>query len=460
MNLYHINALRLGFSTHTASEIASEGLNSYINRQLKAKVALKAPALLDDSPKSLRDFRAIRQTAQKGGKAAEQIAKEVITTGFEWKAFLLERYYHTEYPLREKINLFFQNHFVVTLQSVKVPYWIFKHYETIHKHAMGNYKTLVREMVYSNAMIKYLDNQQNRKGHINENLARELLELFTLGEGHYTESDIKNTALSLAGLTFGEDKGMYRPFLKDPSTKTVFGKSGNFTIDEVIDLIFEQPNTPYLIAEKALKWFFYDEPPKVLITKYGNLLKQSNFELQPFFKSMLTEECQNPTGGHQIKNPLTYFFQVHRDLGLSPNFKLMAFLLKNQGMDIYDQPNVKGWKGGKDWLTSQIYSDRNQFIDLIIDGSERLQQVLSKRLERFNVGIIAFQPRLQLKHTDSAATILKELTDTMIFETNDDLVAQLNQLLKYDFNPQAANAHKSILKVYQYLAKLPEFQII
>ena len=103
------------------------------------------------------------------------------------------------------------------------------------------------------------------------------MELFTLGEGHYNEQDIKNTARALAGLTFGEDKGMYRRFLMDHSTKTVFGKSGNFRIDEVIEIIFEQPNTPYFLAEKVLKWFFYDTPPKDLVTKYGDVLAQQKF---------------------------------------------------------------------------------------------------------------------------------------------------------------------------------------
>ncbi|KPQ14437.1 MAG: Protein of unknown function (DUF1800) [Algoriphagus marincola HL-49] len=460
MNLDHLNALRLGFSTQSATEIQSKGLDKFIHRQLNAKNLLKEPAFLANSPRSLVELRALRQSAQKGGKQVERIAKDLIKTSLDWKAFLLERYDQTDFPLREKINLFFQNHFVVTLQSVKVPYWIFKHYETINTYSLGNYKTLVKEMVYSNAMIKYLDNQQNRKGKINENLGRELLELFTLGEGHYNEQDIKNTARALAGLTFGEDKGMYRRFLMDHSTKTVFGKSGNFRIDEVIEIIFEQPNTPYFLAEKVLKWFFYDTPPKDLVTKYGDVLAQQNFELKPFFSILFTEECKNPKGGHQIKNPLTFFLQIHHDLNLSPNYKLLAILLRNQAMDLYDQPNVKGWKGGKDWLTSQIYADRNQVVDFIIDGNEQFQKVLSKRLEKFDVGTISLKPKLEIHDAGSAKSILAELTGRMIFETNEEMVADLNQVLKYDFDPQAVNAQKSILNVYQYLAKSPEFQII
>jgi len=455
-----LNALRFGFSTKDAVKIEKLGLSKYISNQLNAKIDLVEPKFIKESPKSLAELRELKQSADKGVKDSEKVAKNLIKINFEWKAFLVERFFETAYPLREKINLYFQNHFVVTLQSVNVPYWIFQHYQTINQNSTGNYKTLVKEMVYSNAMIKYLDNQQNKKGKINENLARELLELFTLGEGNYAENDIKNTALALAGLTFGESKGQYRPFLIDSSSKTVFGKSGNFNIDEVIDIIFEQKNTPYFLAEKVLKWFFYDNPPQELIYKYGNLLKDKQFELNPFFQEMFEQEGNNEKGGNQIKNPLIYFAQIHYDLQLTPNYKLLAFLLKNQTMDIYDQANVKGWKGGQNWLTSQIYADRNQFIDFIIDGNKQFEKILNKRLEKFELGTISYNPKLKILNKKNAQTILNELTQKMLFEANEDLKQELNQLLKYDFDPKAENAEKSMLKVYQFLAKSPEFQII
>jgi uncharacterized protein (DUF1800 family) len=461
MDINHLNSLRLTFSTKASPKIESLGLNGYIESQLKETVSLKEPDFIANSPKTLAEINALKKSTKKGSKEGKKnLSQELAQINFKWKAYILERCNGADSPVQEKINMFFQNHFVVTLKAVKLPYWIFKYYETINTHALGNYKTLVKEIVYSNAMIKYLDNQQNQKGKINENLGRELLELFTLGEGNYTESDIKNTALSLAGLSFGKEKGAYRPKLKDNSNKTVFGRSGNFKIDEVLDIIFEQPNTPYFLAEKLLKWFFYDNPSQVLVTKYGDILKQHNFELKPFFKILFTEECQNPTGGNQIKNPLTFLLQVHHELELSPNYKLMAFILKNQAMDVYEQPNVKGWKGGKDWLTSQIYTDRNQFIDFVIDRNPRFEKNLNKRLEKVDAGKISFVPKLKLKNTSSAYSILEELTQQMVFETNADMLSELNQLLTYDFDPKAENAIQRVLRVYQYIAKSPEFQII
>ncbi len=459
MEKNHLISLRLGFSTRQVPQVQQQGLSAFIATQLNSNSSIAVPDFLQDAPKTLRELQALRkQTAQEPN--SEKIAKDIIKKGFQWKAFVLQRCFETKTPLREKINLYFQNHFVTTLKGVKVPYWSYTYYKTIHDHALGNYKTLVKEMVYSNAMIMYLDNQQNKKGSSNENLARELLELFTLGEGHYSEADIKNTALALAGLNFGEEKGMYRPFLKDNSTKTLWGKSGNFAIEDVIDLIFEQPNTPYFLTHKVLQWFFEDNPSSEKVKRYGDYLKQNQFELKPFFQHLFETECKADTGGTQLKNPLVYLFQLYHDLNLEPNYRLMAFWLKNQGMDIFDQPNVKGWKGGKDWLTAQIYADRNQFIDFVINRSQHYANRLSKRLEKFDVGKISFEPTLVLTNRANAQSILEELTQRMVFATHDEMWAELHQLLKYDFDVQAENASKSILTVYQYLAKSPEFQII
>lgn len=458
MDTFHLHALRLGFSTKHAPKIAQFGLEGYIKSQLQHVAPLQEPDFINKSPKNLEALRALKNSASQNEK--EQMAQSFRKIAIAWKSFVIQRCHESESPLKEKINLFFHNHFVATMQSVKLPYWIYLHYKTIHDCSLGNYKTLVKEMLYSNAIIKYSDNQQNKDGKINENLARELLELFTLGEGHYSESDIKQAALALAGLSFGETKGVYRPRLKNNSTKTFLGKSGNFDANDIVDIIFEQKNTPYFIAEKVLKWFFYDQPEPAIIRYYGDLLLKENFELKPFFEELLKRECQKNLSGKQIKNPLQFLMQVFDDLNLQANYTLMSFFLKNQGMDIYDQPNVKGWKGGQDWLSSQLYSNRTQFIDLLVDGNKQYMKQLERRVEKFDGSTLTLKPQLKIANKKSAHEIIDELSNRMIFETNDDLMGELKQLLKYDFDPQSDNAEASILKVYGYLAKTPEFQII
>lgn len=459
MEKNHLVSLRLGFSTQQAAQVKQMGLSKFIAAQLITTTSIEMPYFLKDSPRTIKDLQVYRKKIA-GEAKNENIAKEIIKNGIEWKAFVLQRCFETQTPLREKINLYFQNHFVTTLKGVKVPYWSYTYYKSIHDHALGNYKMLVKEIIYSNAMIMYLDNQQNKKGSNNENLARELLELFTLGEGNYSESDIKNTALALAGLSFGDEKGIYRPFLKDNSIKTLWGKSGNFTIDEVIDLIFEQPNIAYFLAEKVIKWFFEDNPNPEKVKYYADYLTQKEFELHPFFQHLFETECKYDLGGTQIKNPLIYLFQIYNDLYLKPNYKLMVFWLKNQGMDVFDQPNVKGWKGGKDWLTAQIYNDRNLLIDFIINENQQYFNRFSNRFEKLEIGKISFFPQLTVDNSKNAQSIMEELTQRMVFNTNEDMWIDLHQLLRYDFDVEAENAQKSILKVYEFLAKTPEFQII
>jgi uncharacterized protein (DUF1800 family) len=460
MEKHHLYALRLGFNTKNAGEIASAGLENYITTQLNAINKLQEPGFMLDVPKTAKQLKTLKEKTDSGSLDKEKLVKEFLKIGIEWKAFVLQRCYETEFPLREKINLFFHNHFVSTLQSVKMPYWIYLHYKSINDFSLSNYKTLVKEMLYSNAVLKYLDNNQNKQGKVNENLARELLELFTLGEGHYTENDVKQAALALAGLGFGETKGEYRPKLKNNDTKVFLGKSGNFDANDIVDIIFEQPNTAYFITEKILKWFFYDNPEPQLIEYYGGILLKFKYELKPFFENLFINECLKQIAGTQIKNPLQFLMQLFNDLNLQPNYTLMTFFLKNQGMDIYDQPNVKGWKGGQDWLSSQLYTNRNQFVDFIITGNKQYMKMLSRKLEKFDGGVLELNPNLKLKNKKNAQSILEELTERTIFETNEEMWNALNQLMKYDFDVKAPNANQNILNVYAYLAKTPEFQII
>ena len=138
----------------------------------------------------------------------------------------------------------------------------------------------------------------------------------------------------------------------------------------------------------------------------------------------------------------------------------MAIFLQNQTMDIYDQPNVKGWKGGQHWLTAQTFQERSQMIDFLLSGNKKYENQFNNRLKRLDGGYIDFKPNLTIKNRLSAATILEELTQNMVFEVSEEMKEELNQILKYDFDPQAENAEKSIQRVYAYLAKSPEFQII
>lgn len=460
MKQAHLWSLRLGFSNKQSNAIAALGLEEFLKKSVSYSDEPVLPSTLKNTPRTLAELKAFRQE-KRNSPDKKVIVQDYIRYGWDLKSWWLQRMNESEFPLREKMNLLWSNHFVSTYQKVKIPYYIFEHYSIINKHAFGNYKTLVKEMMYSNAMIMYLSNNQNRKGNINENLARELLELFTLGEGHYTESDIKNTARALAGLTIGDDKGQYRKFITDTDFKTVFDKTGDFKIDEVVDIIFEQKNTPYFITEKILKWFIYDNPSQELIQFYGNQMKSLNFEIAPFLTYVFTKEFEKETAGSQIKNPLVFMLQLCDSLTIEePNYKFLAFVLKNQGMDLFDQPNVKGWDGGKSWLSSQLYLNRNQLVDLFTNGNTQFVKKIMKQFEKYDIGSLDISPSIDFDSSQNAKGIINDLSSKLIFEANEDIMDDMSQLLKYDFNPKAENSEENVLRLFSYIAKTPEFQII
>ena len=271
-------SLRLGYSAKQAKTIEKSGLKNFLEQSYATKFDSKIPDFLENSPKSFQELKENKKKIKDSNpEEIKEMLKKEVQTSFEMKAWWISKINDEEFPLREKMTCFWHNHFVSTFQKVKVNYWIFQHNQILRENAFGNFKSLTKKIIQSNAMVRYLDNVDNRKDKFNENLSRELLELFTLGIGNYTEEDIKNGAKGLAGLGIGEDVAVYRKFFEDNESFTYLGKRGDFKIDEMIDIIFEQPNIPYLITRKILKWFIYDNPNEKLVHYYGDYFKKVNF---------------------------------------------------------------------------------------------------------------------------------------------------------------------------------------
>jgi len=351
---------------------------------------------------------------------------------------------------------------VCTFQKVKVNYWIYQHNQILREDAFGNFKSLAKKIVKSNAMVRYLDNVDNKKDKINENLSRELLELFTLGIGNYTEDDIKNGAKGLAGLNLGEDQAQYRRFIEDNDSITYLGKTGNFKIDEMIDIIFEQKAIPYLLTRKILKWFIYDNPSEELVQYYGDYFRKVNFEMKPLLTKIFTEEFAKKNAGSKIKDPLVYILQLTNELNIEKmNSKLLVFYLKQQGMDLLNQPNVKGWNGGKEWLSSQVYLQRNNAADLLCNGKNLTRRQMNTDNEMMNETRNALvNISLQWDKKGNNKKIIAELTDRLLFQTDENLQKDFETLLKYDFNPNSEGANNAVLRLFNAIVKTPEYQLI
>lgn len=451
MDINTLWSLRLGFSAKQSNPIRKMGIEAFLTTSLKAPYNKDLPYFLQDTPKTIQEWRAHRQTMKAMSETAIQkeqkaMARNVGKMKEEW----INAMHNNPYPLREKMVCFWHNHFVSTSKKVKIPYWIYQHNQILRENAFGNFRELTHKILISNAMIAYLDNNDNKKDRINENLSRELLELFTLGIGNYTESDIKNGARALAGLSPGNNGAIYRPRQTDNGTKTYFGQKGNLRADDLVDIIFQQKNAPYLITQKILQWFIYDNPPENLVQHYGNYLRKVDYEIAPFLKKIFTSEFSKPTAGSKIKNPLVYALQLLDELQIKdiPTRHIVLFI-RRQGMDLFNQPNVKGWDGGRSWLTSQIFLHRHKVSDLLC----RNKSIGGKSNRRLPT-------KLQWDPSGNHKEIITELSNRLLFQVDENLQNDMESILKYDFNPHSPNAHQAVMRLFNFITKTPEFQLV
>lgn len=457
-------SLRLGFSTQQAFLIKKQGIEFFLEQSFNNKIDTNIPSVLDTAPKNLKAFKQMKQKVDEADKTEKvTFLKEQRKTTVGLQKWWINQMINNEFPLREKMVLFWHNHFVSTIQKVKINWWVYQHNQVLREQAFGNFKELTKAVLKTNAMVKYLDNIDNRKGEINENLSRELLELFTLGIGNYTEQDIQNGAKALAGLGIGQEGAVYRPVFEVDETITYLGKTGTFKSDDLVDIIFQHPKAPYFITEKILKWFIYDNPPKDLVITYGDYLKKVDYEIKPFLKKIFIDEYDKNTAGSKIKNPLEYILNITSELQLNQiDQNIAAFFTNQQGMQLFNQPNVKGWNGGKDWLTTQLYVQRSNIADILCSSLD----FDSKKFNRFSneenneAEKINIQSRKINYTKGNNKQIINELSDRLLFNKDLTIQKNLEELLPYDFDANANNADEAVLRVFNYIIKTPEFQII
>jgi uncharacterized protein (DUF1800 family) len=464
MDKYTLWSLRLGYSGKQTKIIKAAGINSFLENSFTQNFSSETPEFIQNSPKSFKELQAIRKKLKSSSpEEAKAIYKNEQQTHSDLKAWWIRKMLEDEFPLREKMTCFWHNHYVSTYQKVKVNNWIFQHNQILRENAFGNFKTLTKKIIQTNAMVSYLDNTDNRKGNLNENLSRELLELFTLGIGNYSEQDIKNGAKGLAGLGIGENGATYRKIFEDADIFSYLGGSGNLKVDQLIDIIFQHPKVPYLITRKILKWFIYDKPTDELVQYYGSYFKEVDFEIKPLLTKIFTEEFSKNTAGSKIKNPLEYILQLIEELNLPvKNEKAIAFFIKDQGMDLFNQPNVKGWDGGNSWLTSQIFLQRNTIADTLCNGKPFGQRrpannddMMESSVQNKSIAV-----KLNWAKNQNNKQIIAELGNRLLFQISENDQLDFEKILKYDFDGTTEGSENAVLRLFNFMAKLPEFQLI
>src|SRR2546423_10614492 len=196
-------------------------------------------------------------------------------------AWWMNRFVKGPYPLQEKLTLFWHGHFTTSAKDERAAVLMWNQNELLRRFAAGNFREFVRQISRDPAMLDYLNNNQNHKNHPNENYARELMELFTLGIGNYTEDDIKQAARAFTGWGHEGDEFIFRRFDHDDAEKVFMGRQGNFNGDDIIDIILEHRACAPYIAGKLYRFFVSEDPEEGVVESLGALLRESKWELRP-----------------------------------------------------------------------------------------------------------------------------------------------------------------------------------
>jgi uncharacterized protein (DUF1800 family) len=303
-----------------------------------------------------------QQTLRMQLNAANQLAD--VATGNWW----VRRMAYGPFPLHEKLTFLWHGHFTTSANDERNGLLIWNQNELLRKHAAGNFREFVHAVSRDPAMIDYLNNQQNKKAHPNENYAREVMELFTLGIGNYTENDVKESARAFTGWTHDGTEFLFRPADHDTSIKKFLGVSGNLNGDDVIEIILRQPACSKYIAGRLYKWFVSDEPNPAISDSLAQVLVENDYDLRPALRTLLNSQAfyQPESIGVQIKSPVQLVVGLVRQLGLpAPDDRVLQPLFKQMGQIPFRPPNVKGWPGGHMWInTSTLFVRYNSAVSL------------------------------------------------------------------------------------------------
>lgn len=327
-------------------------------------------------PNNLQDLQLqIRQTTDPEEKRElqqqfRQQANEELRELLHW---WILRMTQTRAPLVENMTLFWHGHFATSAEKVHQPYKMWLQNETFRSHALGNFGVLTKAVSRDPAMMIWLDLIQSQKNKPNENFARELMELFTLGEGHYSENDVKESARAFTGYRIDPLSQSFRfaPNQHDPTPKTFLQKSGLWNGDQIIDMILAQPACGRFIVTKLWKYFAYGDPAPDLIEALASQFRATNYELKPLLQTILTsEEFYGAKAiNSQIKSPVRLVIQGSRTIGLPvPKGEYLQSVFRQLGQVPLYPPNVKGWEGGKSWINTATLTVRYEFSRQLVEG--------------------------------------------------------------------------------------------
>jgi uncharacterized protein (DUF1800 family) len=364
----------LKWAGHLYRRAAFGGNLSELRRAVAAGPAATIDLLLKGEPKAASLSQAVTETGWSTVKR-----NDIAALRAWWVYWML----NGRHPLREKLTLFWHNHFATSFAKVNSVPLMYKQNVLLRQHALGKFEPFLQAMSKDPAMLFWLDSNSNIKGRANENYARELMELFSLGVGNYTEKDIREAARAFTGWGTNGDSYEFNPYFHDTGTKTVLGQAGNFNGDDVVRIVLKQPVAARFLVRKLYRDFLSEQhdPPDSLIEPLADSFRKSDYDIAHLMRTMLSSRhfFSGYAFRQRIKNPVEYVLGSVR--AVYPDYPpgdtnhpgmpipMLVSRIDAMGQPLFAPPNVKGWRGGEAWLTTSTMLARQNFAQAVAMGT-------------------------------------------------------------------------------------------
>ncbi|MCK5901987.1 MAG: DUF1800 domain-containing protein [Cocleimonas sp.] len=404
---------RTGFSTewnevNRASKLSSDQvINSLLqqnNRRTPAVPTLSSWARTKGLANNPARRKMVKRTARQEGQRLQTW----------WIKHLLT----TRTPFLEHMTLFWHNHFPSSISKTKQAHFLYQQNTLFRQQALGNFGVLLRAVAKDPAMLLYLDGYSNTKEKPNENFSHEILELFTLGRGHYTQSDIQNAARAFTGWTINsQGKFTMDTTQHDTGVKTFLGQKGRFNGDDIINILLKHPRTAETIAEKMwLEFINTTQPNKSTIKQWAGVFRNSNYSIKQLLRAVLTSKAfwSQHNRGALIKSPIHLAVGTLRTLPYKLPRQGIEHHLNILGQGVFQHPSVNGWAGGKNWITTQSILLRASLLNNISgarlnpygDIARQLPKASGERLQQW---LLATKPLNSIDLTQEKQRLVHQL---------------------------------------------------
>jgi uncharacterized protein (DUF1800 family) len=355
-------------AAHLLRRAGFGGTPAEIRRYAAMRAADAAASLTSVPPAS---SIAAPEQAQVDGPLGKHKTRESTNALQLW---WLNRMLTTPAPLQEKMTLYFHGHFT-SRATQRFPRITYNQNALFRRYAVGNLRELTREVSKDAAMLIYLDGANNVASHPNENYARELMELFTLGVDNYTEHDVRESARAWTGwrVVRRTDSVSFDESRHDAGSKTFLGRTGNFNGDDIVDIIFDQPQCARFFAASLLNWFVYNDPEPELVNAVAGVIRAHRYDLAPVLGILLSSNVFYSERAYRalVKSPVEFVVGTYKTLGLPEIGETALPALQQMGQRLFFPPSVAGWPGGKNWLTSGTMIERQNFLTRLL-GTQTL----------------------------------------------------------------------------------------